>query len=149
MWHLVPLHTRVWRDALLVSLLYKLYKLVAYKRRVSSLDMGLENFGEKNTERSSGFRVRVHTYLLSLFFSLCVLGVLVHTIAHKHLVLHLPLATEVLRGWFWCFGAGFKPRRAVGASFVKVIYKGEKLPFYSPFLHCFSTYLRAIFVLSV
>ncbi|KAF5932911.1 hypothetical protein HYC85_029082 [Camellia sinensis] len=48
---------------------------------------------------------------------------------------------------FGVFGAGFKPKRDVGASFVKVIYKGEKLPFYSPFLHCFSTYLRAVFVL--
>ena len=59
------------------------------------------------------------------------------------------LGLETLGGLFECFGGGFKPRRAVGASFVKVVFKGKKLPFYSPFLHPISTYLRAVFVFSV
>ena len=60
----------------------------------------LDILERENTERSSGFRVRVR-YTSYLSFPLFgVLGVLVHTIAHKHLVFHLPLGAEVLKSVF-------------------------------------------------
>ena len=53
-------------------------------------------------------------YILSLYLSLLsVLGVFVHSIAHKHLLLHLPLAIEVLRDCFQSFGAGLELKKLV------------------------------------
>ena len=55
----------------------------------------LDIFREGKTLREAlvvGFEL--YTYPISIFTLVCVL---VHTIAHKHLVFHLPLETRVLR----------------------------------------------------
>ena len=55
----------------------------------------LDIFREGKTQREAlvlGFEL--HTYPISIFTLVCVL---VNTIAHKHLVFHLHLGTEVLR----------------------------------------------------
>ena len=65
----------------------------------------VRHFREKNNVRSSGSRVRAYTNSISISLSLLsVLGGFVHSIAHKHLPLHLPLAIEVLRDCFQSFG---------------------------------------------
>ena len=50
---------------------------------------------------------------------------------------------------FLKFLSGFKLGKAAGALFLKVVYKGEILALYSPFLHKPFAYLASVFELSL
>ena len=56
--------------------------------------------------------------ILSLYLPLIVYKcVFVLSFAHKHLPLHFPLATEVLKSYFQSFGLGFELRRLLEHHF--------------------------------
>ena len=102
-WHWLPLHTRVWRDAPLGCLTCKHYKFGSSIRgALPPWLQGQKIFGQKG-ERELWFQGQGSTHILYLYFSLvCVTRCLCLTIAHQHLVLHLSLVSEVPRGCSCC-----------------------------------------------
>ena len=95
----------------MLAFLTSFTRLVAYKRSPLLLALGLGILERKILLEALVLGLEL-IYILSLSISLLsVLGAFVHSIAYKHLPLHLSLAIEVLRDYFQSFGAGLSSRR--------------------------------------
>ena len=106
--HSVPLHTCVWRDFPLGWLVLEaLQEGVAYKKRLPLLALVLENIVREALVLGLGFYIYPISISLLLLYCVC----LSLSFVHKHLLLHLPLAIEVLRDCFQSFGASLELKK--------------------------------------